>query len=104
MSTAVIQIGNSDDKLTQGEWSQFCGEVAGMVGRLSEEIHFAGASLGTQPWQNACWVFTPRPRVGSKIDRELTELAKVYRQDSIALTVGVTEFVTPGQANLERLG
>lgn len=43
MKTATIQIGNSDDKLTQSEWSDFVSAIKDAVQRFSERIHFLAA-------------------------------------------------------------
>ncbi len=89
--TLVIQIGNSDNKLTQQRWADFVAEVGFMLERLSPHKHFHGCSEGSQPWQNACWVFESDH--GGKIEKELSQLARKYDQDSIALTYGKTVFV-----------
>ena len=94
--TSTILIGNSDNKLSQQEWSQFCGAVAECVEAYAATVEFSGHSLGPAPWQNACWVFTETadpPRPGLR--RVLAHLAEQFRQDSIALIAGNTEFIVP---------
>jgi hypothetical protein len=97
---AVITIGNSDDKLKQAEWSQFVSDVQDMVIYWHYPIYFHGLSVGSAPWQNACWVLDARDLVGETnavhiLQTELAKLAKRYKQDSIALTLGNTEMVKP---------
>lgn len=98
MDTAVIQIGNSDDKLTQADWSDFVSDVQDFIIGSGYPIHFHGLSISSAPWQNACWVLDTR-NVFDKIvaidilRHELSRLANMYKQDSIALTLGDTEFV-----------
>lgn len=98
MDAVVIQIGNSDDKLKQEEWSRFVSEVHDFVIRWSYPIYFHGTSMGSAPWQNACWVLDARNPVGEVsainiLRHELGKLAKKYKQDSIALTLGNTELL-----------
>jgi hypothetical protein len=100
MDVAVIQIGNSDDKLSQMKWSEFVSDVQDFVTRWNYPIYFHGCSVASAPWQNACWVLDSRNLVGetAAIDilrQELGKLAKKYKQDSIALTLGFTEMVKP---------
>jgi hypothetical protein len=93
-NTAVIQVGNSDNKLTQQEWSEFVGDVQDLLRVGHYATHFAGTSPSAAPWQNACWVL----EIVSDMQKDhlrtaLGFFAKKYRQESIALTFGTTEFV-----------
>lgn len=91
MSTITIQIGNSDDKLKQSEWSKFISETASIIYHMSKEVHFFGTSPGISKWQNACWVIEyddVRP-----LFERLSSLKERYGQDSIAVTIGKTEFI-----------
>ena len=92
-TTAVIQIGNTDDKLSQGEWSRFCDSMGDLVNALCSEIHYMGGSPANAPWQNACWVIAVPSDALDDLRRNLASIARRYQQDSIALTVGDTEFV-----------
>jgi hypothetical protein len=91
--TIVVQIGNSDDKLTQKEWCNFILEVVGAVSRISPAVHFQGGSMPVSVWQNFCIVAESQSLDGLR--GELCRLATKYRQESIALLVGDTEFVRP---------
>ena len=89
--TVTILIGNSDDGLTQKEWSEFYRNAEDII-RDSGSVQFSGPSVGAAPWQNACWVVvldTPLDR----LRKWLVVLAQRWRQDSIAIVVGETEFV-----------
>lgn len=89
---AVIGIGNSDDKLTQLQWSNYIEAVAMMINAASYQVYFAGFSDPTAPWQNACWVI----HIGDDVlylKRQLLNIAKRFNQDSIALTLGETELL-----------
>jgi hypothetical protein len=88
--TVVVQIGNSDNKLTQVEWSDFIRNVHNAVSKISE-VHFTGFSAPDAPWQNACFIINSYSMDG--LTSELRFICKRFRQDSIALTIGKTEFV-----------
>jgi hypothetical protein len=101
VDTAVISIGNSDDKLKQEEWSQYVSDVHDFIMRWRFPIYFHGLSVGSAPWQNACWILDARDLFGEPggmaidiLRKELHVLAKKYKQDSIALLLGDTEFVS----------
>lgn len=91
--TAVVQIGNSDDKLTQAQWYDFFTATERVVSRYGGQIHFAGASMPISIWQNACWVFEIDADRVANLKANLGFLAKDFRQDSIAFTMGGTLFV-----------
>ena len=64
MSAVAIQIGNSDDKLTQKQWACFVLETRDCVERTCDHIHFWGSSVNYEPWQNVCCICElPRERV-----------------------------------------
>jgi hypothetical protein len=89
--TVVIQIGNSDDKLKQSEWSEFVEAVENCILITTDRIHFHTL---TPIYRNlACWVADTDDV--DKLRTLLAELAVRFRQDSIALTVGETEMVKP---------
>lgn len=92
--TIIIQIGNSDDKLTQKEWSAYVKKIERAIIKHASEVHFSGFSVGDAPWQNAAWVFVPDPEGFTKyLPERLREIRTEYRQDSIAWTEGETQFI-----------
>lgn len=93
MVTAVVQIGNSDNKLKQGEWSHFCHAVAGLVADAFSEIHFSGGSEWNAPWQNACWCGSINIIDVEIFKRRIAVIRKSWNQDSVAILVGQTQFV-----------
>lgn len=100
--TAVICIGNSDDKLTQQAWSEFVRDVGLFVDRWRFNVYFRGFSSSEERWQNACWVLDARDLFGEPggmaidiLRQELGILAKKYKQDSIALILGDSQMVEP---------
>lgn len=92
MPTAMILIGNSDDKLAQTSWSQFIADVERLMYTVTEKRHFSGFSDARAPWQNACWVFDLQV---NEVDlgESLAKIARNYKQDSIALVIGETRLV-----------
>ena len=92
--TITILIGNSDDKLTQKEWSSFYNEVNVLTVIHTTTTHFAGASMPDKPWQNACWVVdVSKTHQHAILKEHLDGLRKKYRQDSIAWVEGETKFI-----------
>ncbi len=91
--SAVIQIGNSDDKLTQKEWSDFVAAVRNVIGLLGTAIHFAAGAENSCPWQNYCFVIEIEAGAEAQLREQLAHVAGEYRQESIAVLLGKTEFV-----------
>ncbi len=91
MKTVVIQIGNSDNKLTQVEWSAYARAAHGLIKKYAKEIYFHGFPAGDAPWQNVCWV------IGIEDDSILKEKLAVgktlFDQDAIAWTEGETVMI-----------
>ena len=101
-TTIYISIGNSDDKLTQADWSSFVLDVdrafEAAVRYEGARVHGRWYSLPTDPWQNACWCAewaNDLAHVLEALQRSLIGIARMYRQDSIAWAVARTEFLTP---------
>ncbi len=81
-----ISIGNSDDKLTQNEWSSFYAATDLVIRRGAHQVHGAWVSHATDPWQNACWCIETMldPASVEHLKMRLAETAATFRQDSIA--------------------
>ncbi|MFW6056853.1 MAG: hypothetical protein ACOC9B_06055 [Chloroflexota bacterium] len=92
MITCTIQIGNSDDKLTQREWSEFV-SATHKLADYHGDIHFSGFSVPDAVWQNACWVVEVHAADIHRLRDQLVELAQRFRQDAVAFTTGETRFV-----------
>ena len=97
--TIIIQIGNTDNKLTQQDWSRYVGEVKSLIENavlISDggEIHGTFYSHSDAPWQNACFVIDmdDEKRKEQMKDR-LVDIGDSYLQDSTAWTEGTTEFL-----------
>lgn len=89
-----ISIGNSDDKLTQAEWSQYVVEIIARVVSIGH-THGAWFSLPHTAYQNACWCVEFDSAEGLVEGREVaTEIREKFRQDSIAWAeVPATAFI-----------
>lgn len=95
-----ISIGNSDDKLTQKEWTDFIADVDDDV-QGSGHIHGRWFSAPDVEWQSACWCveidesFNRGPEVrAQRLKANLAVHARTYGQDSIAWAeVKETEFL-----------
>ena len=92
MQTAVVQIGNGDDKLSQSRWSDFAADVKAAVERAGK-VHFSGGSHPFDPWQNACFVAELRSGGEGPLREELARLRDESVQESIAVIVAETEFI-----------
>lgn len=94
MKTITIQIGNSDDKLTQAEWAEYVMLTGNRVKTYSHEIHFFGASSNWEKWQNAAWICTIKNDIEyAHLKREVSRLRSQYKQDSAGWTEGETKFI-----------
>lgn len=88
-----IAIGNTDDKLTQFEWSQFWRSVDDVVRRYANVVHGAFLSTPNSQYQNASWTFEINDVQAKNLRVWLTTIRKHYNQDSVAWLQGETEFI-----------
>jgi len=104
-----ISIGNSDDKLTQREWSNFITDLDAHLEYYADDrsaqIHGRWFSAPDDPWQNACWcvelVVDDATDVAAGLKARLRVLAAKYRQDAISWAVAETEFLSPAVGGAE---
>jgi hypothetical protein len=91
-----VAIGNSDNKLDQWQWSEFCREVNESIRAYAHEVHGEWYSLPNVQWQNACWSFVLNDTGKSQqLALELKRHAQTFDQDSIVWSeVAVTKFIT----------
>lgn len=93
MITVYISIGNSDDKLTQAEWAAFYRETCLAVREHAAAVHGQWVSEPASAWQNACWCIEIDDEAAGFLAAELSGLANVYHQDSIAWAEATTKFI-----------
>lgn len=90
LTTVTIQIGNSDDKLSQSQWSHLCQSAKQQIEAHAFRVHFCGGSEPDAPWQNMCWVIEIQPMNVRSLQDVLRNTANSYGQESIAWTGGET--------------
>jgi hypothetical protein len=95
MKTVIIQIGNSDDKLKQSEWNEFVVLTRKEILKKCGQIHFFGGPMNYEKWQNVCSVFEISEKKIEDLKKNLQNLGSKFKQDSIAWTQGITEFLPP---------
>ena len=88
-----IQIGNSDNKLTQEDWKNYCDTVQLFIEVWGNKVHFAAPSVGWQNWQNACWVVECKQSFVDKLKENLVTVRKLLRQESLVWLEGTPEFI-----------
>lgn len=102
MTVIYVSIGNSDDKLSQADWSSYALDVDRAInssmGYVGSTVHGRWYSPPAEPWQNACWCIEfvdEIAHVADGLKRRLAGIARDYRQESIAWAVATTEFIGP---------
>ena len=100
MITVYISIGNSDDKLTQANWSLYVANVRELLLLNASNTHGEWYSLPAAPFQNACFcIELPNTDAADRLKAGLGQWARSFRQDSIAWAeVPVTEFIQAAEA------
>jgi len=90
-----IPIGNSDDKLTQAQWSAFVAEIRQWIRHHADRVHGEWFSAPDAEWQNACWCAELNDvDEASKLRRMVGYLRELNDQDSAAwAVVPETEFI-----------
>lgn len=84
-----LQAGN----YSQREWSEFVSEIRNEISAHGLEVYFFGASEGSQPWQNACWVVSVAENVIDGLLFHITKVRKKYRQESVAVVTGSVRMI-----------
>lgn len=100
--TIVIQIGNTDNKLSQQEWYSFVQQMKFLVEDNASEVHGMFFSDSWAPWQNACFVFDRKDSTSrTLLKSDIASIGKRWDQDSIAYMESETEFLTVESAAQE---
>lgn len=87
-----VMAGNSDNKLTQQEWSNFVNELSNFLSGWQVARHFFGGSPTWTAWQNVCFVIEINSLDQALLDG-LTRIRETYRQDSVCVLAGEPLFV-----------
>ena len=88
-------IGNSDNKLTQAQWANFCEEFRRVMVTPPITLHGVWFSLPNVPWQNMCIGIEVESNRVANLKEALKSLAYLFNQDSIAWLSGAGELLTP---------
>ena len=99
VATVTISIGRNvgDEPMSDGEWVAFCSDIWQALYDADATVYVDEAkSVGE--WdgireESRTWVASVDDSVIDWIRISLAEFCRTYRQDAIALTVGVTELV-----------
>lgn len=91
--TVLIQIGNSDDRLTQKLWSEYYSDVERLVDIYTEEVFFKGCALPNSQYQNAAFIVLLEEKDIDAFKKSLQNVRRKYFQNSIAIQIGETEFI-----------
>lgn len=93
MTTICISIGNSDNKLTQMEWSAFVSDLDKIIQKYEATRHFFGGSVTWAAWQNVMWCCELPTDSVDEIKRAISLVRIHYRQDAAFILYGSGEFV-----------
>jgi hypothetical protein len=107
--TVTVSIGRNIDgvPMPDDRWNRFVTAVDYGFEVVEGEVHFRGDGTGSsEQWGDEpshTWVVAmDYARWRDTLRTVLTDAAKVFDQDGIALTVGETEFVTSGLADADQ--
>lgn len=87
MPTVYITIGNSDNRLTQAMWSNFCDEISDLVTTVGLPVHGKWYSAPDSPYQNACFCAEVREDDMDHLRDRISVTRAFFLQDSIAMAV-----------------
>lgn len=93
LKTVVIQIGNSDSKLTRSDWLLFIADTRQSVAKHCGQVHFDGGSSFDSQWQNVCIVAESRVENEASLLIDLRRIRQKWKQYAIAVTLGETAMV-----------
>ena len=91
--TITLQIGNSDNKLDQEQWSMFVKAIKDRLDHSHIDIHFSGGSVNSAPWQNWCWVIDIDMYEYDILKSDILDIRIDFLQDSVSWTEGETKFI-----------
>lgn len=93
MNKIVISIGNTDNKLTQMEWSDYVSDVELIIEKMNILKHFFGGSSNWEWWQNAAWILEVHPKDIDVFVKEIKRIREKYKQDSAFVMIGEGLFI-----------
>ncbi len=93
MVAICISAGNTDNKLTQLEWSELVRDLSFAISDYEVARHFFGGSETYAPWQNVCWICTIEEQNIQELKNTIGKIRALYRQDSVFVLYGAGDFV-----------
>ena len=84
IQTVYVTIGNSDDKLSQLEWSHFYRDTNEAMFTHSSHQHGAWISPAISAFQNACWCIEIDSSMVYLLMDRLRYIGRQYKQNTIA--------------------
>lgn len=92
MKSVFVSIGNTDNRLTQLEWSNFVRDVEYEI-HMQAKVHFFGGAPNWEPWQNVGWLIDIDESKIRSLKETLIVIRIGYRQNSVAWLEGETKFL-----------
>ena len=86
-----IQIGNTDNKLTQQEWSEYIEYIYDICVNYGV-VHFSGGSSAEKHFQNYCFCVSD-VRDSDRFKNDVLLVRKDFRQDSLTWLQGEIDFI-----------
>lgn len=100
MTTVYVSIGNSDDKLSQVRWYDYCSGFrdtmlfwSGRGGTVKPIVYGVWHSEPVSQYQNMCMAVELAEENMDDLRKSLTVLRKTFDQNSVAFAVAETEFI-----------
>ena len=89
----AVMAGNSDNKLTQSEWSDFARNLDDILDAYQLARHFFGGSETYAKWQNVCFVVEVASEQYDMLLEDLKQSREFYGQDSVCVLAGDGVFI-----------
>lgn len=86
-----IQIGNTDNKLTQQDWANYIKDIYELCVEHGT-VHFSGGSSAEKHYQNYCFCVSGVDRT-VLLKGRIEKIRAHFKQDSVAWLHGKTDFV-----------
>lgn len=93
MSTLLIVVGNSDNKLSQIDWSDFVGDIRNAIEKTDATVHFFGGASTWEQWQNVAWVIDAKQESIDWLLFHIKEIRERHQQDSAFVMIGDGMFI-----------
>lgn len=91
--TIYVSVGNSDDKLRQGDWAALVMGARDIIRELADQIQGEWYSAPDSGYQNACFCAQFSVLKADQAKAQLKALGARWGQDSIAWAEAFTEFI-----------